>query len=301
MLPYLLSALGGAPVLSNSPLTPGLPIPAGARFVRGLLDPHAPPELSPDARDTLKFIDRDLGRGDGTVALHRARPIRVVLEDGQGPEIPSFWTQMQSRGLVEQVLHRSALVDRTAHQKDTPTASLYLPAGQEVSPLLLAYLRVQGDDQASLDLRRPGASLRPSWSQRIEGYRDTSTTATLGRYRAGPDATGTTATLEIASAGSLAADHALPDPDADVAYAILVRLDDSIDTSVFLNADRLHHGRRLAALPDRFADAPAVIRQKPVILLGRHTPRHEDYLVNAAQSFWAFGGHYTVTPGTDRL
>lgn len=293
LLPCLLAALDGAPVFRNAPLPAGLTLAAGTTFVRAVLDKHAPPVLSALSQDTLAFIRRDLSRTDSTVDLHKARPIRVVLEGSEDTAIPAFWTGMKEAGLVETVLHRATLLEQA---ETAPMASLYLPADSEVSPLLLAYLRAAGEAGVSLDLRVVRDQTRLSWSRMIEGYGDETTTAPYGRYQSGPDAPETALPLEIARVADVTRPGMLPEPAEADCYAIAVLLDDTTRPERFLNADRCILVPGLEALKTRFADAPPAVRQKPVLLLGKHTPKQPGYLVNAAQSFWAFGGHYPVTP-----
>lgn len=293
MLPCLLAALGGVPVLRNAPLPAGLPLAAGTTFIRQLLPTLQPPSLSQADRDTLRFVQRDLAGADGTIRLHRSRPLHVVLE-GEGTDIPAAWARPEVTDLIDEVLRPAALLN-TTRVKHSAAASLYVPEEQELSPLLLAILRLQGDDMTCIELHAANAAPR-SWSHGIDGYLDTAATAPLGRYRAGPDATDTTATLEVASVAQDTDCSLWPDPLLADAYAIVVLLDDAAGQQPFLNLDCCIRLQGLAELQARFQDAPPVVRQKPVVLLGRHTPRQDDYLVNAVQSFWAFSGHYPVTP-----
>lgn len=291
LLPCLMGALGGPTSFhSKAGLPSGLSLLAGTAFAQAELADLGVAELPQSERRSLAFIARDMAGVGGEVRLYRPRPLRVVLNGSMAEKAREAWDEMAERGLV------------TLGVEDAPAkvATLQWPGHLPASPLLLSYLRCCAEGAAVIELKLQRNAGSNSWAERIEGYADTEMSDTVAWFRRGAsEEKHFRAHLELAgreaeglARQAVGSAHVVPEE----AFAILLRSDASINLEPYLNVDRCVIVDGLDELTQRFAGAGPAVLQKPVICIGARTPVIDDYVVEAAQSYWRYGGRYPVTP-----
>ncbi|ONG48218.1 hypothetical protein BKE38_22265 [Pseudoroseomonas deserti] len=293
VLPALNGVLAAAKLPTHFPVAgePALEAEA-AGLAQHLLKPFdARHGLTADEEDFLRAIARSQSHGFAR-ALTPPQPLLVLLESG----IPAAgWEALKALHLVADVLP-------WAQQAPGAPASRKLVLCREVpaSPLIAALMgSLQLDDGAAIGITSKSRLSRGGWAKHVVGYpEDMSGAEQAGRLLGLTAAPGDETTEELFALQLLMpsrAGAAAPSVTPAEAFALVVCEDPAVDLAAYVNIDKCLVFRGLAALVEGLAAPEARLLPKPVLFVDRWTPSDPDYLVEAVQKFWSYGGRYLTS------
>ncbi|GGL78821.1 glycosyltransferase [Wenxinia marina] len=258
---------------------------------------------------TLAPQDGALGADGSASALALAPPVpvRVRLDAPPPPSLAARWAAFREAGLVASVRHG----DEAGTDKDdgdgggeTGALLLHLPGDAVPSPLTLAAAALSWRDGEAAPLEAADA---PSWKQQAPFLPEPRPRRPVGRVvpPGAPRDAGTPGAprrIELRRAGE-AFWQAARETAPETAAAFVLRLDDGAPAAGWTGLDSCHlvegTGRAaLAALAARVRAGAfdAAVLKTPLLLVGRDTPTHPDWIGDALARHWRYGGALPTSP-----
>ncbi|WP_159997258.1 glycosyltransferase family 2 protein [Roseomonas sp. 18066] len=251
--------------------------------------------LTADEDDVLRAIGRSQAHGF-LRALAAPEPLVVMFEDGCPAAGRGPWEALAAAGRVA-----AALPLGQADAAGPAGRRLVLQDEIPATPLVAALCSTLAfDATASLGVVTKTRLVRGGWAAQIVGYpEDMSGARQAAQLHGAAHAPGDAPAAELVSLQLLmpsrsaaAAVEAVAVADA---FALVVCGDAAADLAAYANIDKCVVFADLAALLAALAAPGAALMPKPVLFIDRWTPAEADYLLEAVQKFWSYGGRYLTS------
>jgi len=247
------------------------------QLLRHLLGTGPKTELSGLDRLALQAMEQAQSKGRAR-SLRPASMPTIRLTGNAGTEDTQFWDNAGQAGGTGPILQISARL------RMSPIALAFLscavlPAGGGI--------RIMG-----VDLKIEGER----WESEIVGYRGLDSGKSEGGQFSDTGTLGANAwEMTLAARMHTADDNAGGHKDLNTCYAIILRLDEDADLSRYTNIESCAVFDSVDQLMSALAEANARVRRKPLIFIGRRSPRVADYIISTVPAYWSYGGNHLIS------